>query len=162
VLDALSKADAPSARLHVEQEPEGCYNPFHLLCADGRETYRLLLRPDGLAVQTLDPGIHVLTNQDPEEIEAAKPRRIRDALRAIDLQGPLERVLNGLRRVLAIHGPEGRSLEGVCVHMGAYGTRSSGLFALGGRKWGFWHADGPPCETKYRNYSRLLDGLRQG
>ena len=73
----------------------------------------------------------------------------------------LEGVLEELEKVLRAHAPAGDRLDGICVHGPSFGTRSSGVFALADAQWQFWYAEGPPCTTKHRNYTRLLDELRQ-
>jgi uncharacterized protein with NRDE domain len=161
VLESLGEPDPGAALDRIRREPLGRYNPFYLLSANGRESHLACLRDSGFTTRALDPGIHVLTNHDPEEPESIKVQRIREAVEGIDIEAPLDRVLAGLKSVLETHGPEDDPLSGVCVHTPGYGTRSSALFALGERRWYFAYADGAPCETKYRNHSRLLDELQQ-
>jgi uncharacterized protein with NRDE domain len=161
VLETLGQPDPGRALDYLQEEAPGRYNPFYLLCADGRESRLACLRGAELATRSLGPGAHVLTNHDPDEPESAKIRGIREAVGAIDPEAPLDRVLTGLQGVLKTHGPADDPLSGVCVHTPGYGTRSSALFALGEHRWYFAYADGAPCETKYRNHSRLLDPLRQ-
>jgi uncharacterized protein with NRDE domain len=161
VLELLGRADARGAVEHLASEPPSRYNPFHLLCANGRETRSASLRAEGLETRELGPGVHVLTNRDPQEPDSAKARWIREAVGRIDLDAPLDRVLEGLREVLCSHGPAEDPLSGVCVHAPGYGTRSSGLFGLGERRWHFAYSDGAPCQTKYRNYTRLMDELQE-
>jgi hypothetical protein len=161
VLELLSQAEPRGAVERLASEPPSRYNPFHLLCANGREAYVASLRANGLETRELGPGVHVLTNQDPQETQSPKTRFIREAVGGMDLAGPLDRILAGLREVLCTHGPDDDPLSGVCVHAPGYGTRSSGLFALGERHSYFAYADGAPCETKYRDYTRLLDELQR-
>ncbi len=162
VRDALQRPDARSAADFVRQEPTDRYNPFYLLAADGREAFLLSLRGDEMRSKVLEPGLHVVTNREPDDPDSRKMPRIRQALEKLDLRLPLPRVLDGLRAVLAEHDPAGDPLASVCVHADEAGTRSSGLLALGRDRWEFWYADGPPCETKYVDYTRQLDGLRRG
>ena len=161
VMELLGQADACRAAQHLADEPPSRYNPCHLLCANGRATHLASLRAEGFVTRQLAPGVHVLTNRDPLETEGPKARSIRQAVGAIDLDARLDRVLAGLQEVLSSHGPADDPLSGVCVHAPGYGTRSSGLFALGEARWNFAYADGAPCETKYRNYTRLLDELQE-
>jgi uncharacterized protein with NRDE domain len=161
VQESLGDADPSSALARIRREAPGRYNPFYLLSSNGRESHLACLRDRGLTTRALGPGVHVLTNHDPEEPESAKVRRIRGAVEGIDLEAPLDRVLAGLKSILQMHGPEDDPLSGVCVHTPGYGTRSSALLALGEQRLYFAYADGAPCETKYRNHSRLLDELQQ-
>jgi uncharacterized protein with NRDE domain len=161
VRDALQKTSAEEANELVRGDAHR-YNPFYLLAADGREAFLLSLGPAGPRSEVLQPGVHVVSNREPDDPTATKIPRIRRALRGLDLRSSLTRVLERLRGVLTEHAPESDPLGGVCVHAQGYGTRSSGLLALGPDRWQLWYADGPPCETKYLDYTRLLDGLRRG
>jgi uncharacterized protein with NRDE domain len=162
VLEALSR---PSAREAREEARAGArahrYNPFHLLCADGRETHLLSLRDERPVVRELGAGVHVLSNRDPEERDDPKVMRLREQLGELDLGGRLERVLESLRAVLATHADAEDPRAGACTHAPGYGTRSSSLIALGPARSLFWHAEGPPCDTKYQDLTPLLEELRQ-
>ena len=157
VMDALGYEDAEKSLQHVRSESPDRYNPCHLLLADGERAYAVSLSGEGLEIDRLRPGIHVLTNRpgDPKELH------IREALAGVEESLEVEGVLERLRSVLRSHGPAAEATKGVCVHTPEYGTRSSALLTLGEPRWRFWQAEGPPCEAKYRNYSRLLDELRQ-
>lgn len=162
VLETLGEPTARAALDRIEEEMRtNRYNPFHLLVADGRETWRVSHHVDDLETRRLRPGVHVLTNRDPEDAEDTKMRRVREGLGALEGPRPLPSVLSGLRDVLSTHAPPDRPLEGVCTHLAGYGTRSSGLLALGDRRWQFHYADGPPCETKYQDLTALTEQLRQ-
>jgi hypothetical protein len=162
VMESLAEPSAPRVVERVKREVrERSYNPFHLLCADGEETWLLSLREEGLAMRRLEPGLQVLANRDPDDPADTKARRIRERLAHLDRGTSLEAVLDAFRGVLAEHSEED-PLEGVCVHRNGYGTRSSGLFALGDPERRFWYAEGPPCETKYRDLTPLLEGLWPG
>ncbi len=159
VRDALAHSTPSEVERELGDSLNG-YNPFHLLCADGRETRLTVLDPGASgSTRVLEPGVHVVCNRDPEDPGSQKVSRIRDAVQQIELGAGIERVLAGLSGVLAAHPDDSNPLENPCVHTPEYGTRAASLLALGDR-WRFWHADGPPCETKYTNLTRLLDGLR--
>ncbi len=162
VRDALQRGTAREVFEHARAEAPDRYNPFYLLAADGREAFLVALRPVGLRSRVLEPGVHVVSNGEPGDPGGTKIPRIRRALDKLDLPLPPARVLEGLRGVLAEHSADGDPTSGACVHAPEFGTRSSGLLALGSERWEFWYADGPPCETKYVDYTRQLDGLRRG
>jgi uncharacterized protein with NRDE domain len=132
VTEALRRSNAGAVAQDMRQGLEGTYNPFHLLYTDGRQTF--------------------LTRLD--------ERSAQKAVAQIDLDAPFSRVFDGLAGILAQHGA-GDPLEHTCVHTPEYGTRSSAILALGEERWRYWHAEGPPCQAKFRNFTRLLDDLRR-
>jgi uncharacterized protein with NRDE domain len=163
VVDALARADAAAAAAELRALAPGAYNPFNLLCADRSRTFVTLCAEDSVRVRELDPGVHILCNRDVDDPRSGKIARITRELGELPLRGPVERLFRALARVLGLHGEADAPLDHVCVHapQSGYGTRSSAILALGERRWRYWHADGPPCETKYENYTTLLDDLRQ-
>ena len=64
-----------------------------------------------------------------------------------------------LFRVLGAHPDPSNSFENPCVHTAEYGTRSSSVLLAGPGRRAYWYADGAPCETKYRDFTALLDDL---
>jgi hypothetical protein len=163
VVEALQRGDAASAADALRAIAPGSYNPFNLLCSDRERTFVTLCAEDRVTVRELDPGVHILCNRDVDDPRSRKIEQIAKRLGTLSLAGPFERLFRALARVLGSHGEPDAPLDHVCVHAPAsgYGTRSSAILALGPRRWRYWHADGPPCETKYRNYTTLLDDLRQ-
>jgi uncharacterized protein with NRDE domain len=160
VTDALRHKEARDAAQEMRQLKHGSYNPFNLYLADGRESFVTHQREEGVETEALGPGIHVLCNRDLDDLNVPKIARIRGALRRLDLEAPVETLMGGLAELLCSHEPADRPLEAVCIHAGGYGTRSSAILALGEDRWRYWHADGPPCATKYRNLSKLLHELQ--
>jgi len=160
VLDALARDSAEAIAADMREDVADTYNPFHLLCADGRSAFLTVLREQGAETRALEPGAHVVCNRDPDDPSSGKTVRIRDAVEAIDLTEPFESIFGALGDVLRSHPRADRPLENACVHTPIYGTRSSSIIALGEERWSYWHSEGPPCETKYTNYTRLLDAIR--
>jgi uncharacterized protein with NRDE domain len=163
VTDALAKPDAPSVSGVLRDLAPGTYNPFNLLCADRSRTFVAICSEDRTSVRELEPGMHILCNRDVDDPRSGKIARISKQLAGMALDGPFERLFRALADLLGSHGDAETPLEHVCIHApgSGYGTRSSAILALGERRWRWWHADGPPCETKYKNYTTLLDDLRQ-
>jgi uncharacterized protein with NRDE domain len=162
VLDALAAPTAEDSARELERQRDQAYTDFNLLAADGRDTWLGQRTSDlGLRTRRLDPGVHVVCNRDPDDPSSGKVRRIAAAARAIDPAGGLEAVVAELSLLLGGHPVESNPLENPCVHTAEYGTRSSTVLALGvaRRVWRF--SDGAPCETKYRDFSSLLDTLAQ-
>ena len=159
VLDALARSRADEILDDLRPDTlVGVYNPFHLLCADGKSAHLTVLREQAVETRVLEPGVHVICNRDPDDPESNKVRDLESALAGIATQ-PLERLLDELGSLLAGHPNLGDPFANPCVHASDYGTRSSTLIALGPDVRQYWHADGAPCETKYQDLSGLLDGL---
>lgn len=161
VVDALGQPSAASAVAELERACQQPGSPFNLLAADGNETWLARRDGDRLETRPLRPGIHVVCNRDADDPSSRKVRRIEQMLRSLDRADGLEALVGGLAQVLGAHPDSSNSLENPCVHTAEYGTRSSTVLAVGPgqRTWRF--ADGAPCETKYQDFSRLLDDLPQ-
>lgn len=144
----------------VSDELERSYEPFHLYLGDGRRSFLVRRGDEGVELDELAPGIHVITNTDAADPESRKAPRLRAQLGDIDLEAPIQRIFRSLAAVLRGHSGSEDPLEHACVHTPGYGTRSSALLALGPKRWRYLHAEGPPCQEKYLNYSRLLEALR--
>jgi hypothetical protein len=87
--------------------------------------------------------------------------RIQELLGRLDLGAGFEPLLRGLANVLGAHPEPSNLLENPCVHGSEYGTRSSSVVAVGPARRAWRYAEGAPCETKYEDFSRLLDDLPQ-
>jgi uncharacterized protein with NRDE domain len=154
VVDSLGAESAEAATSDLLRGER--YAPFNLLAADGRETRLARLRDGDLDLRPLDPGIHVVCNRDREDPTSAKVRRLEARLAELDLSAGLEKLMIDLVGVLGSHRDASNSLENPCVHSGEYGTRSASVLAVGKERSAWRYADGPPCETKFHDFSRLL------
>ena len=152
---------AEAAEAFVRAFPPVEFNPGWVLVGDGRELFYIdMTRPVARPV-ALAPGAHILENRS---LEGPSPKvdLVRRRLAGIEA-AHRDELVQRLRTVLASHAvprrrapaPEG-SPEGApprpapadaaCVHLGAYGTRSSTLVqAMPGGPPRVWSADGPPC-----------------
>jgi uncharacterized protein with NRDE domain len=160
VMDALREPTAAQAADMLKALPEETYNPFHCFVADREQAFHLVYR-DVPRLQVLAPGVHVIGNVDPREEPAPKADRVRERVLERALKGKLEapaEVLQELSAVCSEHGTGGGGVGDTCVHLGAYGTRSSVLLALGDEDGAsrLLYADGAPCESEYEDYSTLL------
>jgi transport and Golgi organization protein 2 len=152
----VAVADDPMRALHQATAGQA-YGPWSLVHADrsggwvarggdaaGRGVTRVI---------PLARGWHVLTHtqlDDPAEPRAAwLAHELADA-RPRDPDAGLAL----LARLLATHGGDG--VPAVCLHGGRMPTRSSARIWLGpdGARW--WHAEGPPCVTPWRDVTSLL------
>lgn len=156
-LDALGEASARSARRRLQRVAPGEYNPFNLLVADAAVAWVATNHGGTLRITELPAGIHLLTNLDVDDPTCPRIAASHRLFAELTRPGapPPESLpfREELRRILATHdtpldprGPEiGNSL---CVHAGAYGTRSSTLLFLDAAgRWQYLHADGPPCRV---------------
>lgn len=166
VRDCLRAPTAEAAVRRVEREVrERSYDGFNLAIADARAAF--VVSWDGrLAIERLDPGVHVLTNvggllngrgrfavpdgrREAGEEQVERVGRLADRL-GVEPGGDADAWLDRAGAALGDHE------VGVCVHGDGYGTRSSTLVGTGPVPR-FAFADGPPCETAYADVS-LPDG----
>ncbi len=156
VRDALGYETAEGAARYVEEEVTNrSYDAFNLAVVD--ESAAILLEWDGtLAVRLFEPGVHVLVNVGADGTYTIPKRR----------QDAAERQAQAADRLRAELAPEpGESADGwldrakasisdhefgVCVHGDGFGTRSSSALLIGPDTRQYEFADGPPCETPYR------------
>jgi uncharacterized protein with NRDE domain len=145
-VDALLSAHSPAE-----------YNGSWLLVGDRTSLFFIdFTGTAGGTAVALPPGIHVLENRALGE-PSPKVDLVRAALGApTDGDG----VAEAFRRVLADHtNPEAEERPNAanCVHLEAFGTRSSCLVrvATGTGMPRVWVSDGPPCTTPYGDVSGL-------
>ena len=162
VSDALQKRSAAEVAGDARVLERDAYNPFHLVYADGREAYLTVQGDAGVTTTPLEPGVHVVCNRDPEDGTSGKVAALRRALERVPLRAPFGQIFDALKAVLRSHAHATNPHENACVHTEDYGTRSSAIIATGPETQGYWYAAGPPCETKFRNVSRLLRGAGDG
>jgi uncharacterized protein with NRDE domain len=164
VQDALAAPDAAAAAEAFERIPAGAYNPFNLLVADGRDAFVAVYEGE-VKVRSLQPGVHVIGNADPNDRDVPKVARLLiEAGRAAEVGA--DAALDALAQVCRQHRGSANPLEDTCIHTdaprGAYGTRSSALLSYDApaRPARLLFADGPPCRTDYEDFTPLLRELR--
>jgi uncharacterized protein with NRDE domain len=150
---------AEAAKAFVATFRPAEFNPGWVLVGDGRELFYIdmtgrVARPVGL-----EPGIHILENR-PLDGPSAKVDLVRQQLRGIGSVRGAE-LTRRLRSLLASHAvpdgvgapevpeaspPRPAAASAACVHLGAYGTRSSTIVQVApGAPPRLWSSDGPPC-----------------
>jgi uncharacterized protein with NRDE domain len=166
VLDALAAETAREAAAAAAALGPDRYNPFNLFVADARDAFAIVY--DGRArLVPLAPGAHVIGNADPDAAQVPKVARILARAERIAAgraaPGPLdhqawagESIREELADLCRSHEPEAEPRARTCVHLGAYGTRSSTLLRLGPAGDLLHHADGPPCTSEYADFTPLL------
>ena len=166
----LALASHPSAAAAVEavtsaHRPSD-YNPAWLLVGDRQDLFAVdMTGDDAVVVEQLPPGIHVLENR-PLGVPSPKVDHVRTLLAGIEGLSETE-LVGRLQSVMANHDvPEGAlgvdeiaigevppEVKAACVHTERYGTRWSGVVTVPrGREErpNLRYADGPPCQTAYR------------
>ncbi len=149
---ALSRGTVDGARLALAGLDPSRHNPFHLLVLGPGGGF--LLRNDGraAALEELGPGLHVVTERDPQG-RCPRGERVR-------ARWPVDLSPARLRELLASHGEAGG--QATCIHLGAsYGTRSASVLRLAPSlaHGELFAAEGPPCTTPFVDRSRLLGEL---
>jgi len=157
VMDSLLEPTAARAADRLKTLARGEYNPFHCFVADREDAFHTVYR-DTARQRKLEPGVHVIGNVDATEEPAPKADRIRLQVEA-SMGLSRGQVWDELAGVCRQH--ETGTLEDTCVHLGAYGTRSSALLMLADEVTGsrLAFSDGPPCENEYEDHSILLGEL---
>lgn len=134
VTDCLRRASAAEAVSDLMKIKPGVHNPFNAFIADRENAYLVVYRETPALVE-LEPGVHVVGNTDPRDLDLGKgvPSKIdraRSEARRIAGLRPGE-VVEALGDLCRSHAEEEASLDDLCVHMGdSYGTRSSILLEL--------------------------------
>lgn len=159
--DALSKSSADEAIDHVARELERrTYEPFHLLVADESDCHLVEHGRDD-RTRSLDPGVHIIVNVGIDGdwfVPTDRPDvGNRQAENATDVWAELqpregEDATGWIARAGDVLGDHD---YGVCLHGDGFGTRSSSLICLGGRRL-FEFADGPPCQTPYKRVDETV------
>lgn len=140
-------------------EQGGDYNPFTLLAANRERALVATSQGGDIRVRELAPGLHVLTNLEVDDPACPRIAASYQRFAAVDVDDPDlgQSRLEKLRGVMANHSTAPTSIDaddGLCVHRGPYGTRSSTVIALATEgspddAARYWHADGPPCRAGY-------------
>jgi len=163
-LEILQTSSPLDAVERLRDIPGDAYNGFNILVADARQAFVAttpalpsLHRPsDHVQVDSLPPGVHLLTNlalNDPTCPRIAKSSELFRKV-ALPARGAVAAVVEPLRAILSDHttalDPRTDVIDTLCVHRGGYGTRSSSIVAItADGRLRYWHAPGPPCVTKF-------------
>ncbi|WP_415381804.1 NRDE family protein [Halosimplex sp. TS25] len=157
VRDALRQSSAEEAARLVERElDDRRYDGFNLVLADAKAALFVEWDGDSRRVRNFDPGVHVVVNVGadgdyviPEaraeagEAQAENAGKVATALQ-VEPGETSTAWLDRAADVISDHE------YGVCIHRDHFGTRSSSLVEIGREGSRYRYADGPPCETAYR------------
>jgi uncharacterized protein with NRDE domain len=107
----------------------------------------------------LDPGWHVLTHEDLDDVTEPRTRRLRALLQGFEAPF-LARVEERLLELLALHDQPVEGERGdqppVCLHAGRMVTVSSALVSFVEGRVTYRHIEGRPCTGWPRDYGHLL------
>ncbi len=155
--DLLTQPNAASAAQYAVRELETKhYAGCNYLIADAHSSI-VIEAGDWLRVRPLPPGLHLLSNGDVNDPNDARLNYSLDVLQRTNYR-QAEDCVTALRHLLGLREPE---RPPVCLHLGERGTVSSSILlvrrSLGDSE--YWHAQGPPDQTPYTDYSDLLKRL---
>jgi len=156
--DLLGCPDAGAAtQLAARELGRGGYAGCNFLCADAHGA-TVLHAGDWLRVRPLPPGLHVLTARD---VNDAADRRLAHA-RAWLSQRAYSNAAECVEALKQLCGQTGD--PPMCVRGRDGGTASSSIIALRPalERSTYLHAQGPPDQTPYADYSYLLAELAAG
>jgi uncharacterized protein with NRDE domain len=154
-LDASEQAlEVLRARMHDET-----FAPFALAWLGPSGSWVASHDPGSeLQHRRLDPGWHVLTHEDLDDVAEPRTRRLR-ALHE-QYEAPSPRAGDRLLELLALHDQPVEHERGeqppVCLHAGRMVTVSSALVSFDGDRVSYRHVEGRPCTGWPRDYGHLL------
>jgi uncharacterized protein with NRDE domain len=169
-VETLAASSIESGLAGLDDVEVARYGGFNLFVADLDKAV-VVDNGDGARRVNLEPGLSVLTNLD---VNDPRCPRLAGATKRFDALVPMlaggadaEEVVPALAAVLASHedgaemlddeairrfGPEAAvRFARVCVHVNDYGTRSSSMiFVARDGSVRYFHTEGPPCTTTFR------------
>jgi uncharacterized protein with NRDE domain len=150
-----AEAAVDHALRSLQQHP---YAGANFLCADVSRAV-VIQAGDRLNVRPMSPGIHALANSDVDDPNDPRVKYALDWLRRRPYDSAADCV-QALRDLCAQHGPDHPP---ICFRHSDRGTVSSSIIALGRSPADstYLHAQGPPSETPYADYSYLLSTIRR-
>lgn len=126
------------------------YNPVNVLYLSPTSAlWTGLDDAGGRRTLALDPGVHVITEQDPDDPADPKALRILEqAEAALAASTGAAELVDRWRQVLRSHESAGGGSP-ACIHADLHGTVSSATVLVGPHGVQYEHADGPPCITPF-------------
>jgi uncharacterized protein with NRDE domain len=150
----------PSAAAAVDHAvaalEQGPYAGANFLCADASRAV-VIQAGEWLRIRPLPPGIHVLANVDVNDLSDPRLKYALDWLNRRPYDSAADCV-RALRQLCVQHEPDDPPM---CFRDSDRGTVSSSLVALRRSLVDsmYLHAQGPPCQTRYEDYSHLLAAI---
>ncbi len=159
--DLLGLPDAAAAHDHAVRELQsGRYAGCSFLLAD-RERALVIHAGEWLNVLPLPPGLHLLASRDVNDYADPRLAYAHDWLSRRRLMSS-EDGLTALRQLCGQTGTPQTGTPSICLRGPDRGTVSSSLIALRTppAAGAYLHAQGPPDQTPYQDYSHLLETIR--
>jgi len=128
------------------------FNPVNALYLSAAAAFWIGLDDKtGYRAMSLAPGIHVLTEQDPDDTASAKTTGLlHAALNAAQSANDARALVDGFRVLLQSHDQMGGGPESAaCIHEERFGTVSSATVVVDRQGVVFEHAEGHPCVTPF-------------
>jgi uncharacterized protein with NRDE domain len=150
--DTLAGRSDDDARSFLAGLAAADYNPVNVLYLS-RETaaWAGLDAQMGRQLAQIPAGIHVLTEQDPDEDSSPKTRRLlRAAQGAAEHAADADDLLDRFTAILRSHDQPAGPESAACIHHHLFGTVSSATVLVTRDSVRFRHAEGAPCVTAYR------------
>jgi uncharacterized protein with NRDE domain len=163
-LDALRCRSAEEAAEFASRQRGSDYNPFNLLMVSRSHAFVAYNRGAAIEVVELKPGLHLLSNLDVNDFECPKISASYGKFAELGEKAEFRSDPVGNRaalgELLADHNTQLDSRVGtsavirpnaLCLHVEAYGTRSSSMIFMraGTTEVAHYFAPGPPCRTTY-------------
>ena len=130
----------------------GSFNPVNVLYLSATSAAWVGLDDEvGRRSASLAPGVHVLTEQDPDDPSSAKTTRLLRSAREVAASAfDPDALVDGWRDLLRSHARQGDGPQSAaCIHEELFGTVSSSTVVIGAGRTGYEHAEGHPCVTAY-------------
>jgi uncharacterized protein with NRDE domain len=152
-LDVLHGGDDDAAAQVLTALQADAYNPVNVVyLSESSAQWVGLDDEQGRRSRVLAPGIHVLTEQDPDDAASEKTARLLAQARAAGQEARnAEDLLHRFMAILASHdrGPADLPQGAACIHETTYGTVSSAVALATDEGVRFAHAEGQSCATSY-------------
>lgn len=169
VVNALQCTSLKAVEALLKETNPSEYPEFNLAVGDSEGLFVVYARSDGMQIHWLNPGMHILTNDD-----LGSPKFPKAPLLAARIEPyidqPWSEFQNTLQKSMATHDrpadselvddpyspipPElARELQSICIHTPLYGTRSATITAIHQRKvTDYLFAPGAPCVTPFASH----------
>ncbi len=148
----LNTVDDDAALAVLDGFTAATYNPVNVLYVS-RQTARWVGIDDeaGVRAATLEPGIHVLTEQDPDDPSSAKATGLLARATASAEGATPEELVGRWQQLLRSHEQiTDEPQSAACIHAEQFGTVSSSVTVISSNGVRYDHAEGHPCVTPFK------------
>lgn len=148
--NVLAGGNDESARQVLASLSAQDYNPVNVLYLSRSSAIWVGIDDEaGVRSAELTPGVHVLTEQDPDDAASAKTVGLRKQFQAA-VEATSAKTMDRWRDLLASHDRiTDEPQSAACIHEELFGTVSSSLVRFGLDDVWYAHAEGHPCVTPF-------------